>query len=89
MNNYVLIHKSSPFKRLATLAAETEKAGAYDFAAETWAAAAALARRDCNRKWASERSALCANAQLRGWGTTEMIKELRHADIDRDSQRTA
>lgn len=68
MNIDVLIHKSTPYVRLATLAAETEKAGAYDFAATTWQAAAALARRDCNKQWASERSALCVNAQLRGWG---------------------
>jgi hypothetical protein len=71
MKNEALIYTASPFQRLATLAAETEKAGAYDFAATAWKAAAAVAQRDCNQQWANERSALCKKALARGWGMVE------------------
>lgn len=75
MNIDVLLHKSTPYVRLATLAAETEKAGAYAFAADAWNAAAVLAQRESNKQWACERSAHCKNALKRGWGSTEPEKE--------------
>lgn len=68
------LYAASPYLRLATIAAETEKAGAYAFAADAWKAAAELARREGNKQWACERSAHCENALKRGWGKTEPQK---------------
>ncbi|MDF7630459.1 ANR family transcriptional regulator [Erwiniaceae bacterium L1_55_4] len=75
MNIEASLNTASPFLRLATIAAETEKAGAYAFAATTWKAAAVLARRECNKQWASERSAHCENALARGWGSAAQKTE--------------
>ncbi|SNY71042.1 ANR family transcriptional regulator [Pantoea sp. GL120224-02] len=75
MNSGFSGKKSSPYMRLAIIAAEAESAGAYGFAATAWAAAAGLARRDTNRRWAEERSALCNNALMRDWGRIESEEE--------------
>ncbi|MCI1030437.1 ANR family transcriptional regulator, partial [Pantoea dispersa] len=52
MNKYTSRQKPAPYVRLAIIAAEAENAGAYGFAATAWTAAAGLARRDANRRWA-------------------------------------
>jgi len=68
MKKTVALQKRTPYMRLAIIAAEAESAGAYGLAATAWKAAAGLARRDSNRLWAEERSALCDNALRREWG---------------------
>ncbi|MFJ5159710.1 ANR family transcriptional regulator [Pantoea sp. NPDC088449] len=65
----------SPFLRLAIIAAETENAGAYAFAAATWLAASELARQPSNKRWAEDRSNFCENALMRGWGIREDKEE--------------
>jgi len=71
MNKGISGKITTPYMRLAIIAAETERAGAYAFAANTWRAASELARRDCNKRWAEERSTFCEKALTRGWGKNE------------------
>ncbi|MHB2093329.1 ANR family transcriptional regulator [Pantoea dispersa] len=78
MNKDTSRQKPAPYVRLAIIAAEAENAGAYGFAATAWTAAAGLARRDANRRWANERSALCNNALKRDWGRIDSLEEERH-----------
>lgn len=75
MNKAIALQKRTPYMRLAAIAAEAETSGAYEFAASAWKAAAGLARRDSNRLWAEDRSALCDNALRREWGVITRDEE--------------